>query len=984
MAAHIDKEVLLGFIEEAKSYLPVIRQGLATFQADSTRVEALEEAHRHAHTIKGAASMVGLAGLSHIAYFVEETLEAIGAGQLDMNEETVAWLGQTLIYIEVYLENILDGSVEERPLLIEVTQSYRRLRGLPAEEDEAALATVLARIVERPAATVPDEPDEPDEVFDDELSPELLEAFYMEAEDHLRNIHLALASLNKDPDQQDLLQVVRRGVHTLKGAAATVGLSAMAELTHRMEDVLDLLYDGYMAFDSDIMALLFSSSDTLEDMLKDDADSEAIQQLLHDLYAGYDILLSEDVVGQKLKLSTGVVADEETGLLTEAAAQTGDDALAESDVPAPAPRIKGKPARTETGEVVRVPIERLDDLIRLVSELVITRTAFEQRIGDLMHEVEELRPSIDRLRRISAKLEIDYEVSTLGGGAGHLMLAPAGRSADQNGGAALAAESAFLSPPQTQDFDELELDRYTEFHLLSRELSETTLDVFSVGNALNTLAGDFDGILNRQSRLSSELQEKLMRARMVPLSTLTSRLHRTARVVAHKQNKLVDLVIKGEQIDLDKTVLEEIADPLLHILRNAVDHGIEPPALRQVLGKPEQGLIVVHGYYEGNQVVIEINDDGAGLEPDRIRSHAVSGGYISEAEAARLSDEELWGMVFMPGFSTASEISDISGRGVGLDVVKANINKLQGTVTLDSRSGEGTTFTIRLPMTLAVTRALLVKAHRETFAIPLNAVGQILRLEREAVSEVGHEPIIRVGQKIYPLLRLGEILRLSQPSDETVERLPVLIVNVGGREVALIVDQIIQGREIVIKSLGTHLRRVEGIMGATLMGDGSVVLILNPADLLKDPARSGMGTRPPILRPQTPPEAWNIMVVDDSVSVRRVVSNLVKNAGWQPITAKDGLEALEMIQTSTRSPDLILLDIEMPRMDGYELAAALRSQAAYRDLPIVMLTSRAGEKHRQKAFDVGASEYVVKPYQDELLLNIIHRLVHAARETTGG
>jgi len=231
MAAHIDKEVLLGFIEEAKSYLPVIRQGLATFQADSTRVEALEEAHRHAHTIKGAASMVGLAGLSHIAYFVEETLEAIGAGQLDMNEETVAWLGQTLIYIEVYLENILDGSVEERPLLIEVTQSYRRLRGLPAEEDEAALATVLARIVERPAATVPDEPDEPDEVFDDELSPELLEAFYMEAEDHLRNIHLALASLNKDPDQQDLLQVVRRGVHTLKGAAATVGLSAMAELT---------------------------------------------------------------------------------------------------------------------------------------------------------------------------------------------------------------------------------------------------------------------------------------------------------------------------------------------------------------------------------------------------------------------------------------------------------------------------------------------------------------------------------------------------------------------------------------------------------------------------------------------------------------------------------------------------------------------------------------------------------------------------------
>ncbi len=470
-----------------------------------------------------------------------------------------------------------------------------------------------------------------------------------------------------------------------------------------------------------------------------------------------------------------------------------------------------------------------------------------------------------------------------------------------------------------------------------------------------------------------------MRVRMVPLATLATRLHRAIRVLAREQGKLVDLVLEGEDIELDKTVLEEMADPLLHLLRNAVDHGIEPLALRQVMGKPERGLIRLRAYHEGNQVVIQVSDDGAGLEPQILRSAAISKGYVSEADAPQLSDEELYSLVFLPGFSTSGEVSEVSGRGVGLDIVKTNVHKVKGTVTLDSTPGQGATFTIRLPMTLAVTRALLIKAHNETFAIPLSAVTQILRLEREEIEHVGQEPVVRVGGQVYPMLRLGQVLNLKQPADETVQHPPVLILNAGGEQIALVVDQLLAGREMVIKTLGNHLRRVHGVTGATLMGDGSVVLILNPADLVVEAPKPEAQPWTLLQRPARAREALTVMIVDDSVSVRRVVSNLIKSVGWQPMAARDGLEALELMQHSAQPPDLILVDIEMPRMDGYELMATLRAQEAYRNIPLVILTSRAGEKHHRKALELGASEYIVKPYQDQTLLNIIRQLVRESK-----
>lgn len=469
-----------------------------------------------------------------------------------------------------------------------------------------------------------------------------------------------------------------------------------------------------------------------------------------------------------------------------------------------------------------------------------------------------------------------------------------------------------------------------------------------------------------------------MNVRLVPLSMMTSRLSRTVRTVASDQGKAIQFVLEGEHTELDKTLYDEMADPLLHLLRNAVDHGIESPEVRRAMGKPATGRILLQAFYEGNEVVIRVGDDGAGIDPEAVRAAAVRNGYASQEDAARLSEEDLYSMVFLPGFSTKHEVSEVSGRGVGLDILKATVNKLQGSVAITSTLGGGTTFTIRLPLKLALTRALLVQASGETFAIPLSAVLQVLRLDHKAVEQAGGETRVHVGDSVYELLSLGKLLNLPLPPDDTVARPPMLLMQIEDRQIALTVDRILGGREIVIKNLGNHLRRVHGVMGATLMGDGSVVLILNLAELVRDAARPGARQATPAARLVAPTrEVVSVIVVDDSPSVRRVISSLLQGAGMNVLQAKDGLDALEIMGHLAAPPDIMLLDIEMPRMDGYELLSTMRKQEAYRDIPVVMITSRAGEKHRQKAFELGATDYLVKPYQDEAILSLIRRLTHS-------
>ena len=1131
MATQVDKEILDGFYQEAKGYLPTIRSNLQKLAKDPGQSGLMQEAHRLVHSIKGAASMVGLSPLSHLAYYVEETLEEITAGKLTLDRKTRSVLDTTIDHIETYLQSAIAGTLQEKPIVSAVVKSFRRLRDQPKDGDTAEIESLLqsesagsgpfdeaelpaslefedptggeqeispelidafreeaeshvqdiagllrelegrperkelilevrrvvhtlkgaagmlglnslshlahrmedlldslsdaedpasaedlallfssvdaledmrsgsadqatinsrvkdlyalyaARLGEDPTdlsllADAVASPPEELEALADAVSPELLEAFRTESDEHLQSIGGALRELEKKPADQELLQQIRRSVHTLKGAAGMVGLRQTSSLAHRMEDLLGELHGGEIHYSKDIQELLFSTADCLEDLSAAEADGRPVTTQTRDLYSAYTALLGEQQTAPSAQPGTPSpgslpsLGEEKIIDLTAMGSESqGEKAAVEAGATA-APA-----AARQSGQYVRVPLERLDELVRLVSELIVNRSTFEQHFGRYTHEVDELALSTDRLKRISTKLETDYAVGAL----------------VQQGATAYTdvREPSFPRTPASNggygEFDSLEFDRYGEFHLMSRDLSETASDINSVENQLGTLIGDFDGYLGRLGRLTSEVQDRLMRLRMVPLASIATRLHRTVRVTASKKGKQAELILEGERVEFDKTVIEEIIGPLEHLLRNSVDHGIEPVALRQATGKPLRGQIRLKAYYEGTEVIIQVRDDGAGLDPDLIRTKAVGTGYVKEAEASAWTDEDLYSLIFQPGFSTASEVSEVSGRGVGLDILKSAVSRLKGTVHVDSSPGQGVTFTLRLPMTLAITRVLLVKAHSQTFAIPLGAVTQILRIEPDRIERIGHEPVIRVEGRVLPAVRLGGALSLQTPADASVRRHPVLVVQLGDRRFGLVVDQLLEAREVVVKTLGSLLQRVRGVTGATLMGDGSVVLIINPTDLIEDTDAAKSSQRAASRTPAAQQsQAFDVLVVDDSLSVRRVLSSLITSVGWNPIAAKDGVEALEILQRSARRPDVVLLDIEMPRMDGYELTSTLRGQDVYRDLPIIMLTSRAGEKHRKKAFDLGATDYIVKPYQEETLLSVVRRVVGESREAGSG
>ena len=998
MARQLDPVILASFIDEARRYLPDIRAALRRHGLDPTRAQDIEEATRLVQMIRGSAAAVGLAALSSVAALLESLLDELAQGKIEPTAAGITLCDQVLDQIEAYVSILPECGPDDLPDFDEAAELIRQARaacktsGLaaPAEAGNNSIAPVDG-IQELPVDL------DAEEEVDDTVAPELLEVFGLEAEDHLRTISALLPQLAGQPDSREIMQEVRRSAHTLKGSAAMVGFGRITRLAHRMEDLLDLLYEGSRPVTPEVIQLLHTSTDALEDL----AAGRHARVSLTPVYAAYNQLLGTAAETPAAAALTGSVvggyppdppfarggaasanppfarggAASATPHFAKGGAESATPSLTSGGSASANPTFaRGGPATAAQTQFVRVPIERLDELVKLVSELVIARSQFEQRMGDYGHQTGELQLSADRLQRVSRRLDTKFEVSALA--SSH------GRSIAVNGRGTVPHLPSPV-PQSGQAFDDLEMDRYTEFHLLTRELAETANDIQTVGGELAHLLGDFDSYLNRQTRLASEIEDKLMRLRMIPLATLTSRLQRTVRNVAAQQGKQVELAIDGESTELDKTVLEEMADPLLHLLRNAVDHGIEPATARTAQGKPEQGTIRLRAGHEGSQTVIQITDDGAGIDPRLVRSSALDRGFLTAAEADRLSDTELMSLLFLPGFSTAPQLSEVSGRGVGLDVVQAKVHRLKGTIQLESHPGKGTTFTIRLPMTLAITRALLVRAGKETLALPLDAIRQIIRLEEHELEQVGRDPVLRVGGQVYPVFWLSKLLSLRSSPDEQVSRPPVLIVYTGVKQVALIVDQLIGGREIVIKNLGTHLRRVRGVAGATLMGDGRVVLILNPAELLADPATLPKAPRLAPVHPQLAPvsgDSLTVMVVDDSPSVRRVVTQLIQNAGWKSNQAKDGIDALEVLQHARSLPDLILMDIEMPRMDGFELLATLQSQDSTRPIPKVMVTSRAGDKHRRKALDLGAVGYVVKPYQEEALIVLVRDLVREARQ----
>lgn len=934
MARDIRPEVFTRYRDEVRGYLPGVGAAIESFREDTRKLPELETARRHMHIVKGASSMVGMTPLSDVAGEIENILEALENHTLTLTDELAALLHTALDSLTDCIDSCDSPETAACESFGELRCALRATAGLePAQADTGPSDDSFPK--DSPAQAhiqTGDQPPGSGAKPPRKIPRELLEVFKLEAEDHLNSIRTLLEALGNDCGSVERLQELRRTVHTLKGSAGAVGFVQLAGLAHRMEDLLDALNEKRISMDGDMLRLLAAAADRLEDSASDRASPEALDALHTQIASLLEGSLPAAPPPPAFDRRSGV-ADRRAEPREPLEAAPGDD-------------------------MVRVSQERIDNLLKTAGELVINRSTLQQHLADLEGRLSVLDNAADRLRTVAGRLENEYELAGLG------------RIEPQPGAAASAGH----------DFDELEFDRYNEFHHLLRQLSEAAADLKTCRHEVETALNDCSAASTLQGRLTVDIQEKLMDVRMVPLASVTNRLRHIVRVVSQSRGKLVDLVVEGEQIEIDKKVLDAMIDPLMHIIRNDIDHGIESPEERKKLGKNERGLIRVRAYHEGSKIVIAVSDDGGGLNLDRIRDAAVARGLISEEQSRSMPEDDLYQLVFDPKLSTAEHISEVSGRGIGMDVVRRQVNRLQGTLLLESSPGRGTLLTIRLPMSLSIRRALLVQAGSELYALPLSSMKRIIRLPAEQVPGPGDRQEIVQENETYACVHLGRFMGTPDPPTPSGGAVPFLIVDAGTRFVALQVDAILEEREVVVKNLGPLLQRVRGISGATVLGDGRVMLIINPLDIgTQTEDQSPAPTAQVQVRALKESEQLTVMIVDDSISVRQVVSNLVASSGWRAVGASDGFAALEILQRLEKRPDIILLDVEMPRMDGYELLARLKSRDLWRRIPVVMLTSRAGEKHRLRALELGAAEYIVKPYNDDNMRATIRHMVSQSR-----
>ncbi|HSM11668.1 MAG TPA: response regulator, partial [Lysobacter sp.] len=812
-------------------------------------------------------------------------------------------------------------------------------------EAEAGEAMRGAMFAEAMAAN----PD-PDKTLDlSELDPELVDIFVEEGVDLLDHSDALLAQLRAQPNEREPLVGLQRDLHTLKGGARMAGIMEIGELGHVMESLLESVVEQRCDLGRDGIPLLERGFDRLHAMVTRVGERRAVA-MPQALIAQFDarargeeaapMAAAADLAGETLAQAPAEPIA--TGLKPLSAPLSDAVAGDEDDIGVRAPQ-----------EQVRIRADLLDRLVNYAGEVAIYRSRLEQQLGAFRGAIAEMAATNTRMRDQLRRLEIETEAQ---------IVARYQREADS------------VEPI----FDPLELDRFSNLQQLSRALSESAADQGSLQVTLDDLTRQYETLLLQQSRVSSDLQEGLMRTRMVPFDGLLPRLRRVIRQASGELGKQVQLKLEGAQGELDRNVLERMTAPLEHMLRNSVAHGLETPAQRRQANKPEEGTVAISIRREGSEVVLEVSDDGRGLDRAAIRRRGEERGLVRSD--AVLSDADLDALILEPGFSTADAVSRLAGRGVGMDVVASEVRQLGGTLDIRSTRGQGLRFTLRLPQTLAVTQAVFVRIGETSFAVPIASVRGVGRIARDQLLGVDGEanPDYRYGGEDYVVRDLGHLIGHAPAKAEGQLQMPVLLIRAGDLRAAVTVDQVIGSREIVVKSVGPQVASVPGIFGATIMGDGSVVVILDVAPLVRRHAALPSGHVPVPVAVIEHRSVPLVMVVDDSVTMRKVTGRVLERHNFEVATAKDGVDALERMADVV--PDLMLLDIEMPRMDGYELATLMKADARLRDVPIIMITSRTGDKHRQRALEIGVQRYLGKPYQEpELMRNVYELLDITAR-----
>lgn len=880
----------------------------------------------------------------------------------------------------------------------------------------------------QPAAAAPSRPSSSAEIHidtlpeDGEVSEEILEFFVPEAEEHLQIVQDCLLALEANPTA-DVVNKLFRAMHTVKGSAAQVGLQRIARVAHRAEDLVGRLRDGLLGPSAEIIDICLESVDVLKKFLyRQWTDDATMHSVVHSLLVriarlapeeGEDVVetpaTGAEIVETASEVPPGESAQSES--LRERVAEIAAVAPAEGAALVSAPVVAGSAdahkdemeafaaSRKEIGSTpqsksVRIALERLDRMMNAVGELVINRTRMLGRLAELERLADVLNFSKARMIDKVTEFQEKYEFSRI----------TTGQAAPQyptfSGGSEFPFRGGFSSysngyDPALAEFSELEMDRYDDFSILSRSLTEISADITEVLTQLDGFVRRVDSDIDEFTKLAHRLQDEITQARMVPIGNLYTRLSRTARDASKAAGKQVELTLAGAETELDNNIIQQISDPLIHLVRNAVAHGLEKHDERYHAGKSDSGNVAVRAYHRGNHIYIEVEDDGRGIDYERVKKTAIEAGLVTADAADSLAERDLLEFLFHPGFSTAPRKTELSGRGVGLDVVRANLSQLNGEIEIETQKNLGTRFTLKVPLTLIISQALFVRCGPSMFALPLAFVEEIRRLRENEVEEVGGKLLTKVRDVVTEVIRLDDQLGL-EPIEPVNGFYRLVIVNVAGRQVGVVVEEVIRKDEIVIKSLGEYLRNVKLFPGATIAPDGSLILLIDvnrlvvgesiehrPLMTSANAARIFAPGASAVAHGSIPAEAIDpvvpekvVVLADDSISVRKFVGRMLEKAGYRVRLASDGLEALE-IATQFKC-DLVVTDLEMPRTNGYELMSHLRQSPQTKDIPVMVVTSRAGAKHRERAMKEGASAFMTKPVQDDQFIAAVQQLIGLA------
>ncbi|WP_270962708.1 hybrid sensor histidine kinase/response regulator [Campylobacter upsaliensis] len=754
---------------------------------------------------------------------------------------------------------------------------------------------------------------------------EILEDFLVEAFELVEQIDHDLVELESNPEDLELLNRIFRVAHTIKGSSSFLNFDVLTKLTHHMEDVLNKARHGELKITPDIMDVVLESIDrmkTLLNSIRDNGNDSAI---------GMDI---GPICARLTAISEGDVS---------AVASVSEEPKVE-------PKEEVVPATPEPSAEPDVDVNQLSDS---EVEAEIERLLKVRKAEDQARRAQKKKSAAPTTPKPATETGGEKKVPASGGGGGGM---------DQT------------IRVEVKRLDHL-MNLIGELVLGKNRLLKIYDDVEERYEGEKFLE-ELNQVVSQLSIITTDVQLAVMKTRMQPIAKVFNKFPRVVRDLSRELGKQIELEITGEETELDKSIVEEIGDPIMHMIRNSCDHGVEDPATRKANGKPERGVVQLKAYNEGNHIVIEITDDGKGLDAAGLKMKALEKNLITEKEAEQMTDKEAFALIFKPGFSTAAKVTNVSGRGVGMDVVKTNIEKLNGVIEIDSELGKGSTFKLKIPLTLAIIQSLLVGTQEEFYAIPLASVLETVRVPIDNIYTIEGKNVLRLREEVLSLVRLSDVFGVKQVL-ESGDQTYVVIIGVAESKLGIIVDTLVGQEEIVIKSMGDYLQNIQGIAGATIRGDGRVTLIIDVGAMMDMAKEIKVDIKAQlessVKKPKEQPSDYKVLIVDDSKMDRTLMQKALEPLGISLLEATNGVEALNIVKSGEHEIDAMLIDIEMPRMDGYTLAGEIRKYSKYRNLPLIAVTSRTSKTDRLRGVEVGMTEYITKPYSPEYLENVVRK-----------